>query len=218
MKKHLTLFLFVCSLVLAFPAAQAQRGVFIQNPSSDNFGNNTLTVQLYPLFFHGYGIEYSRNLYRQKHYLKVNGVCYTAGNRKTGRQTAMREMLGGEAGVYHQYNYFELPKVGFRTYFQWGFNYTYLDIENVAAAKTHIEKLGLNVVVGFRQNIAKPLYFDFYIGYGQRWLLDRVVDNTGVAPQVENKAAREPLYNKNMFDYGHGGAMLVVGLNVGFLF
>ena len=88
----------------------------------------------------------------------------------------------------------------------------------MAAAKTHIEKLGLNVVVGFRQNIAKPLYFDFYIGYGQRWLLDRVVDNTGVAPQVENKAAREPLYNKNMFDYGHGGAMLVVGLNVGFLF
>ena len=136
MKKHLTLFLFVCSLVFAFPAAQAQRGVFIQNPSSDNFGNNTLTVQLYPLFFHGYGIEYSRNLYRQKHYLKVNGVCYTAGNRKTGRQTAVREMLGGEAGVYHQYNYFELPKVGFRTYFQWGFNYTYLDIENVAAAKT----------------------------------------------------------------------------------
>ena len=121
MKKHLTLFLFVCSLVFAFPAAQAQRGVFIQNPSSDNFGNNTLTVQLYPLFFHGYGIEYSRNLYRQKHYLKVNGVCYTAGNRKTGRQTAMREMLGGEAGVYHQY-YFEVPKVGFRTYFQWGFN------------------------------------------------------------------------------------------------
>lgn len=218
MKKHLTIFLCACSLVLAFPAAQAQRGVFIQNPSSDNFGNNTLTVQLYPLLFHGYGLEYSRNLYQQKHYLKVSGVCYTAGNRQTQRPTEMRKMLGGEAGVYHQYNYFELPKVGFRTYFQWGFNYTYLDIENVAAAKTHIEKLGLNVTVGFRQNIAKPLYFDFYIGYGQRWLLDKTIDNTKVSPQVENKAAREPLYNKNMFDYGHGGAMLVVGLNVGFLF
>lgn len=218
MKKRLTLFLFAFSLVAAVPAARAQRGVFIQNPSSDNFGNNTVTVQLYPMLFHGYGIEYSRNLYQQKHYLKVNGVCYTAGNRQSNRQAAVRRMLGGEAGVYHQYNYFELPKVGFRTYFQWGFNYTYLDIENVAAAKTHIEKLGLNVTVGFRQNIAKPLYFDFYIGYGQRWLLDKTVDNSRVSPQVTNKEAREPLYNKNMFDYGHGGAMLVLGLNIGFLF
>lgn len=218
MKKRLTLFLFAFSLVAAVPAARAQRGVFIQNPSTDNFGNNTVTVQLYPMLFHGYGIEYSRNLYQQKHYLKVNGVCYTAGNRQSNRQAAVRRMLGGEAGVYHQYNYFELPKVGFRTYFQWGFNYTYLDIENVAAAKTHIEKLGLNVTVGFRQNIAKPLYFDFYIGYGQRWLLDKTVDNSRVSPQVTNKEAREPLYNKNMFDYGHGGAMLVLGLNIGFLF
>lgn len=218
MKKRLTLFLFAFSLVAAVPAARAQRGVFIQNPSTDNFGNNTVTVQLYPMLFHGYGIEYSRNLYQQKHYLKVNGVCYTAGNRQSNRQSAVRRMLGGEAGVYHQYNYFELPKVGFRTYFQWGFNYTYLDIENVAAAKTHIEKLGLNVTVGFRQNIAKPLYFDFYIGYGQRWLLDKTVDNSRVSPQVTNKDAREPLYNKNMFDYGHGGAMLVLGLNIGFLF
>lgn len=207
-----------CLLFLPLALHGQKPGFGLYDPSTEKFGNNTLTVQAYPLFFKGYGLEYARNVYRQQHWIKVNGLCYVANSFSARKGEAIKRMIGGNVGLAHQYNYFEIPEVGFRTYFQWGISYSCFDIENVAGAKTHLEKFGLDAVVGFRQNIAKPLFFEFFIGYGQRWLLDKVIDSRGVAPSVTSMDAREPHYDRTMFEYGHSGALLVLGLNIGFLF
>lgn len=200
------------------PSMSQKPGEGRHNPSRDRFGNNGITVQLSPLPFNGYGLEYSRNLYGQRHWLKVNGCVHLLNAPQRSRVSAINRMSGGSAGLYYQYNFFELKEAGFRTYFQTGLNYTYLDITNVAGSQRHIEKLGLDAVIGFRQNIAKPLFFDFYIGYGQRWLLSNLYDDTHVAATITDESVRKPLYSRHTLDYGRGGAVLVVGLNIGFCF
>lgn len=209
--------LFSVCLLPGFLRAQ-KPGFGYYDPSREKFGNNTLTAQIFPIFFKGYGLEYGRNIYRQQHWVKANGICYVSSSFGSRENTGISNLLGGSVGLVHQYNYFEIPDVGFRTYFQWGVSYSYFDIRNVAKAETHLEKLGLDAVVGFRQNIAKPLFFEFYIGYGQRWLLKKTIDNSHVPADVSDPAAREPHYDDHMFNYGHSGSMLVVGLNIGFLF
>lgn len=202
-------------------AAAGQRpgtGTFSPNPTRERFGDNTLTFQVVPAFFGGYGLEYSRNVSGQKHWVKVNAAVYAASNFSSSHLNSREKMLGYSVGAHHQYHYFELTDVGFRMFFQWGLDYTALDLRNVAKAETHIEKLGLDLAVGFRQNIAKPLYFEFYIGYGQRWLTKTRVDSRNVLPSVTDLEIREPRYDSHIFDYGRGGSVLVLGFNIGFLF
>lgn len=208
-------FLFLAGNAVSF----AQKpGFGYHNPSADRFGNNTLTVQLYPIIFNGYGLEYSRNIYGQRHFLKVSPVIYASSNYTSNQPSSLQNLFGFSIGLYHQYNYFEITDVGFRLFFQWGVFYQNLDMTNVAQASNHIEKCGLDVAIGFRQNIAKPLYFEFYVGYGQRWLLRSQIDNSKVAAGITDPEVIRPHFDKNMFDYGRGGSVLVVGLNLGFLF
>ena len=199
--------------------AAAQRMVTSPyNPSRDRFGNNTVTFQAMPAIFGGYGIEYSRNVFDQQHWVKFGAVLYVSSSFSKTHLEDCEKMLGFSVGAHHQYNYFELPDVGFRMFFQWGVDYTYLDLRNVAKAETHIEKVGLDAAIGFRQNIAKPLYFEFYIGYGQKWLAKVDIDNRNVSSQITDSKVTEPRYDRHMFDYGRGGSSLVLGLNIGFLF
>lgn len=210
----LCLFLIGCS----FPAWAQKPGFGRYNPTKDRFGNNTLTIQTVPMFFHGYGVEYSRNIYRQKHYLKISPVIYTFQDQTKINPVLLQKMFGYSVGLYHQYNYFEIEEVGFRMFFQWGVSYHNFDLVNVAQASNHIEKFGLDAAIGFRQNIAKPLYFEFYLGYGQRWLTRSQIDNSAVSPSVTDVEALNPYFDSNIFDYGRGGSVFVVGLNIGFLF
>lgn len=207
----------VC-LLLAGTAFGQRPGLGYYNPSLEKFGNNTLSVQAFPLFFGGYGLSYSRNVFNQRHWVGISPVLYTSSNHHTTRLAERENMLGFSVNLHYRYNYFELPDVGFRMFFQAGVEYSYLDICNVAKAETHIEKAGLDIAIGFRQNIAKPLYFEFFIGYGQRWLAKFNNNSANVLPDISDPAVREPHYDSHIFDYGRGGSVLVLGLNVGFLF
>ncbi len=199
-------------------AAGQRSRLFSPDPTRDRFGDNTITFQAFPAFWGGYGIEYSRNVFGQKHWVKVDAVIYAASTFSDSRLKSRAKMLGYSVGAHHQYHYFELTDVGFRMFFQWGVDYTALDLCNVAKAETHVEKFGLDLAIGFRQNIVKPLYFEFYIGYGQRWLTQTRIDNRNVSPDITDIEITEPRYDSHIFDYGRGGSVLVLGFNVGFLF
>lgn len=220
MKKPLrySLLVFCMCLLMAGGAFGQRPGFGYFNPSTEKFGNNTLSVQLFPFIFQGYGFSYSRNVFNQRHWVGISPVLYTASNVHTTKLAAMQKMLGFSVNLHYRYNYFELPDVGFRMFFQAGVEYSYWDMKNVAQAKTHVEKVGMDVAIGFRQNIAKPLYFEFFIGYGQRWLAKLDIDSKNVAPSIVDETIRAPRYDRNIFDYGRGGSVLVIGLNLGFLF
>lgn len=208
-----------CALLLSAGGVFGQRpGLGYYNPSRERFGNNTLSVQAFPLVFGGYGLSYSRNVFNQRHWVGVSPVLYTSSNNHSRRLRDREKMLGFSVNLHYRYNYFELPDVGFRMFFQAGVEYSYLDIRNVAKAETHIEKTGLEVAIGFRQNIVKPLYFEFFIGYGQRWLTNIDINAANVSDAVRDEAIRSPHYDSNIFDYGRAGSCLIIGLNLGFLF
>lgn len=204
--------------LVAVPAMGQRPGSGYYDPSRERFGDNTLGFQLVPLVFGGYGLSYSRNVFNQRHWVGISPVFYTASDRTTKRLSAREKMLGFSVNAHYRYNYFELPDVGFRMFFQTGLEYFHMDLRNVAKAETHIGKAGLELALGFRQNIAKPLYFEFFIGYGQRWLVDMAVDDKNVSPSVTDKKTRRPRYDENIFGYGRAGSSLVIGLNLGFLF
>lgn len=212
------LLVFCMCLLMAGGAFGQRPGFGYFNPSTEKFGNNTLSVQLFPFIFQGYGLSYSRNVFNQRHWIGVSPVLYTASNRHTSRLAALEHLLGFSVNLHYRYNYFELPDVGFRMFFQAGVEYAYIDIRNVAGAKTHIDKFGLDVAIGFRQNIVKPLYFEFFIGYGQRWLANLDINSANVSPSVLDESISTPRYDRHIFDYGRGGSILVIGLNLGFLF
>ena len=207
----------VC-LLCAGPAWGQRPGTGYYSPSREKFGNNTLSVQAIPFFFGGYGLSYSRNVFNQHHWIGISPILYTSSNNHSKRLADREKMLGFSVNLHYRYNYFELPDVGFRMFFQCGVEYSYLDIRNVAQAETHIEKAGVDAAIGFRQNIAKPLYFEFFIGYGQRWLVKSDINSASVSPDIMDVDVREPHYDKHIFDYGRGGSLLVLGLNIGFLF
>ncbi|MCM1041443.1 MAG: outer membrane beta-barrel protein [Bacteroides sp.] len=212
------LLVFFALLLLAGQAFGQRPGLGYYNPSKERFGNNTLSVQAFPFIFGGYGLSYSRNVFNQRHWVGISPILYTSSNNHTTRLKEKQKMLGFSVNLNYRYNYFELPDVGFRMFFQCGLEYSYLDIRNVAQAETHIEKAGLDIAIGFRQNIAKPLYFEFFIGYGQRWLTNFNVNSSRVSSGIADLEIREPHYDGHIFDYGRGGSVLVLGLNLGFLF
>jgi hypothetical protein len=111
-------------------------------------------------------------------------------------------MQGFSITLSHRYTYFEIDRVGLGLYLQWGAMYYQNKITQVNSQADDIQKVGIDIALGLRQIIIHPLYFTFYIGYGQRFILKN-----------ENK-----MYMKNMFDHGYGGANLSIGFGLGFRF
>lgn len=204
-------------LAMAVSVKGQRPGMGYYNPSAEKFGHNTLSIQTTPLIFGGYGFSYGRNLVKQ-HWLGISPVLYTASNMHSKRVRDIEKMFGYSVNLNYRYNYFEMPDVGFKMFFHAGLEYFRMDLRNVAQAETQIEKAGMEVAAGFHKNIAKPLYFEFWFGYGQRWLTKMNIDSKNVAADVENPDWREPRYDSHIFGYGRAGSSLVIGLNVGFLF
>ena len=226
MKKTLLIMLVwgcCCSLLTGTAAARNPRSVFQGNPH-DKFGSNSLAYSFFPLINNGFGIEYDRLLTPKtgRHWLKIAPTYYTTLSDATLRKTDIKRLRGFSVGAYHRYNYYEIEDVGFQLFLMWGLNYEQNRLLAHDLTTTSIRKIGFDLMLGFRQIIAKPLYFDFVLGYGNRFLLDKSYGYDGPAlnplpdgslPEVTGKA-----YDANMFDYGYGGPVLSLNLTLGFIF
>ncbi|MEG1718225.1 MAG: hypothetical protein RRX93_05595 [Bacteroidales bacterium] len=217
-KLHVYIFLFLLFL-LGFVASNsviAQRPERIFHGNSGNkFGSNSLSLPIYPLIYNGFGIEYDRKITKQ-HWLKFSPTYYTSFNYATMRKTDIRSLQGFSVGLHHKYNYYTIERVGFQLFLQWGVNYSQFNIQDYNKVECSMNKFGLDIMLGFRQIIARPLYFDFFIGYGNRWILSSKHDLSAADASVS--ALTTNTFAKNMFDYGYGGSLLLIGINIGFLF
>lgn len=205
----------LCFETLSFThAAQKRTKPDFKGNQRDKFGSNSISYSFFPLINNGFSVDYDRKLV-DRHWLKISPTYHTAINHATLRNESIRNLQGVTAGIYHRYNYFEIERAGFQTFFQWGVNYSMFNIEAADRVQTHIQKVGLDLVIGFRQIIARPLFIDFYIGYGNRWMLKQTQNVDGA---VTTDVIEANLFQENMFDYGHQGSVLTIGFNIGFLF
>ena len=205
-------------------AAGNPRAVFQGNPH-DKFGSNSLAYSFFPLVNNGFGIEYDRLLTPAtgRHWLKIAPAYYTTLSYATLRKTDVEHLRGFSVNVYHRYNYYEIEKVGFQLFLQWGLGYEQYRLRAHDQSTTDIQKLDLDVMLGFRQIIAKPLYFDFVLGYGNRFLLNKSYGYEGPTYVPSPDGIQPPLptgkaYDAHMFDYGYGGPCLHINLTLGFIF
>ncbi|MDE7149817.1 MAG: hypothetical protein K2O01_05350, partial [Bacteroidales bacterium] len=146
---------------------------------------------------------------------------YTTLSYATLRKTDIESLRGFSVGAYHRYNYYELEEVGFQLFLLWGLNYEQNRLRSHDQTTTSIRKIGFDLMLGFRQIIAKPLYFDFVLGYGNRFLLDKTYTTSpALAPQPDGNpsAVTGHAYDAHMFDYGYGGPALSINLTLGFVF
>lgn len=221
MKKFTLVFLVLClsfTLVYAGGRSVGSRSVFGGN-LHDKFGSNSIAYSFFPLVNNGFGIEYDRLLTPKtnRHWLKIAPTYYTSLNYSTLRSNAIKSLQGFSVGVYHKYCYYEIERVGFQLFLQWGANYEMYNIEGLHQDKTHIDKIGIDFSLGFRQIIVKPLFFDFSIGYGNRFVLNHTTNGTVISP-TDNKPIEVSKFDGNMFDYGYGGPALNINLTLGFVF
>lgn len=209
----------VCCSLWTEAAARNPRSIFQGDPH-DKFGSNSLAYSFFPLINNGFGIEYDRLLTPRtgRHWLKIAPTYYTSLSYATLRKTDITFLRGFSVGVYHRYNYFEIEKVGFQLFLQWGLYYEQNRLRAQNRVQTDIQKLGLDIVLGFRQMIVRPLYFDFTLGYGNRFLLNKTYGYTGEGAQPTTEALEGSAYDAHMFDYGYGGPALSINLTLGFVF
>lgn len=200
-------------------AAGNPRAVFQGNPH-DKFGSNSLAYSFFPLVNNGFGIEYDRLLTPAtgRHWLKIAPAYYTTLSYATLRKTDVEHLRGFSVNVYHRYNYYEIEKVGFQLFLQWGLGYEQYRLRAHDQSTTDIQKLDLDVMLGFRQIIAKPLYFDFVLGYGNRFLLNKSYGYEGQPLAEGQPLPTGKAYDAHMFDYGYGGPCLHINLTLGFIF
>lgn len=212
-----------CGLWTEAAVARNPRAVFQGNPH-DKFGSNSLAYSFFPLINNGFGIEYDRLLTPKtgRHWLKIAPTYYTTLSYATLRKTDIELLRGFSVGVYHRYNYYEIEEVGFQLFLMWGLNYEQNRLRSHNLTTTSIQKIGFDLMLGFRQIIAKPLYFDFVLGYGNRFLLNKSYSYDGPAlnPQPDGSAPEVTgnAYDAHMFDYGYGGPALSINLTLGFIF
>jgi hypothetical protein len=88
------------------------------------------------------------------------------------------------------------------TYSEYDTNYISYRTENV---NTTINRVLLNFIVGQQLVRSKPFIFDYYLGIGFRYSMDK------------NLELMET-YNQSWFDYGYSGSLLVAGVKLGFNF
>jgi hypothetical protein len=162
---------------------------------------NGITIEAIPFFFNGFSLTYERHI-AKGHWLVLQPAYYAAMNFASSRKNAIKNMQGFSVTLYHRYTYFEIDKVGLGLYLQWGGIYYQNHIVRVDGKTDDIQKAGIDIALGLRQTIIAPLYFTFYIGYGERFVIKN-----------EDKA-----YMKNILDHGYNGATLNVGLGLGFKF
>lgn len=174
----------------------------------DAFKNNSLSLSLYPLIYNGLSIQYDRRI-ASKHWLKLAPVYYSTINYSTLRQTDFQYMQGLDLSLYHVYDYYQNQQKGFKLSLQYGILYGQNDITTVAKTRTKIEKYGIDIMLSVRKMIGENFFFDFYIGYGNRWT-NNVIVNQHKPGQGE--------YDQFMFDYGYSGPILDIGINLGLAF
>ncbi len=169
--------------------------------NEDKPAYNGITVEAVPFFYNGFSLAYERHI-AKGHWLVLQPTYYAKISYSSSRQSDIRNMQGFSIALLHRYTYFEIDRVGLGLYLQWGAMYYQNKITQVNSQADDIQKVGIDIALGLRQTIIRPLYFTFYIGYGQRFILKN-----------ENK-----MYMKNMFDHGYGGANLSIGFGLGFRF
>ena len=162
---------------------------------------NGITIEAVPFFFKGFSLTYERHI-AKGHWLALQPVYYTTVSFASSRKSDIRRMQGFSVALYHRYTYFEIDKVGFVLYLQWGGMYYQNHIVKVDGVSDDIQKFGIDIALGFRQTIIRPLYFTFCIGYGERFIIKN-----------ENRA-----YMKNFLDHGYEGPALSIGFGLGFRF
>lgn len=223
MKKKTLIWILTCVVGCGLwteAAARNPRSIFQGDPH-DKFGSNSLAYSFFPLFNNGFAIEYDRLLTPRtgRHWLKIAPAYYTSLSYSTLRKTDITLLRGFSAGIYHRYNYYEMEAVGFQLFLQWGLNYEQYRLRAQNQTQTDIRKIGFDIVMGFRQMIVRPLYFDFTLGYGNRFLLGKTYTHTGnTAGGVKPDALEASAYDAHMFDYGYGGPALSINLTLGFVF
>ena len=215
-----------CGGISAVWMAEAQDTRVARNPRAifqgephDKFGSNSVGYSFLPLMNNGFSVEYDRLLTPKtgQHWLKIAPTYYTTLHYATLRKTDIEYLRGFSLGVYHRYCYYEIEQVGFQMFLQWGANYEQLSLRSHDQSATAIRKLGVDFMLGFRQIIYKPLFFDFSIGYGNRFLLSKTYAYEGPAID-ENKLPAGHPYDAHIFDFGYGGPALNLNFTLGFIF
>ena len=69
----------------------------------------------------------------------------------------------------------------------------------------HINKYGINAMIGIQGIIVDYIVFDVYVGLGARF------------SHIKNDMAGARNYNRNYWDYGYSGPLLLVGARLGVL-
>ncbi|MDR0763467.1 MAG: hypothetical protein LBF01_03110 [Bacteroidales bacterium] len=167
----------------------------------DKPASNGITIEAIPFFFKGFSLAYERHI-AKGNWLVLQPTYYTEINFATSRKSDIQKMQGFSVALYHRYTYFEIDEVGFGLYLQWGGLYYQNHIERVNGRTYDIQRIGIDIALGFRQTIIRPLYFTFYVGYGERFIIKN-----------EHRAFME-----NFLDHGYGGAVLSIGFGLGFRF
>ncbi|MDR1975207.1 MAG: hypothetical protein LBQ31_11155 [Bacteroidales bacterium] len=203
LRKHFILFV---AIVLCATYSASGQFRHVRKPealfaSEDKPARNGITIEAVPFFFNGFSLAYERYL-AKGHWLVLQPTYYTTINYASSRKDDIQNMQGFSIALYHRYTYYTIESVGFGLYLQWGGMYYQNHIVQVKGEANDIRKVGIDIAMGFRQTIIRPLYFTFYVGYGERFII-----------QNKNK-----VYMKNVFDHGYGGTALSIGFGLGFRF
>lgn len=198
--------------------ARNPRAIF-QGEPHDKFGSNSVSYSFLPLMNNGFSVEYDRLLTPKtgRHWLKIVPTYFTTIHYSTLRKTDIEFLRGFSLGVYHRHCYFEIEPVGFQMYWQWGAYYEQHQLRTIDLSTTAVRKFGVDLMMGFRQIIYKPLFFDFSIGYGGRFLLSKSYGYEGPALGEDKSPIKRP-YEANIFDFGYGGPALNLSFTIGFIF
>lgn len=68
---------------------------------------------------------------------------------------------------------------------------------------THIDKLGPNIMIGYKQDFIDNFFFDFYAGAGLRYSI--------ISPDDGSQRT----YSEHLFSYGFTGTTFLVGIRIG---
>jgi hypothetical protein len=197
----------ICGLLFAVTISTASGQFRYEKRPQALFANedkpayNGITIEAVPFFFNGFSLSYERHI-AKGNWLVLQPTYYTTINFASSRKSDIQNMQGFSVALYHRYTYFTIDKAGLGLYLQWGGMYYQNHIVQVNGKTDDIQKVGVDVALGLRQTIISPLYFTFYIGYGERFIIKN-----------ENKT-----YMNNILDHGYGGAALNVGFGLGFRF
>ncbi|MEG1762598.1 MAG: hypothetical protein RR190_02650 [Bacteroidales bacterium] len=209
LKIKLILVLFAATFFLNTQQVYATRPSMYQKFKPLNvFKNNTLSFAVYPLIYNGLSVQYERHL-AGKHWLKLAPIYYRTLGYSTLRKTDFQYMQGFDISLYHVYDYYRNENKKFKLSLQYGVLYGQNDITTVSQTHTQIEKYGIDLMLSVRKMLGENFFFDFYIGYGNRW----------TSKNIENASLKsDGKYDDFMFDYGYSGPIFDIGINIGLAF